>query len=130
MKALRYQRGRIVAFFLIVKVDVTLRSCSHLFFRSPFFNEHNLLLDNVLFFMAEELLGRIKTTELFNFQDQNQSLNSTVMALSSRVGSLQVREEELSSRLQLKVRDWTFIQTLFFRKFLMMFVEICHTVDF
>lgn len=83
-----------------------------------------------MFFMAEELLGRIKTTELFNFQDQNQSLNSTVMALSSRVGSLQVREEELSSRLQLKVRDWTFIQTLFFGKFLMIFVEMCHTVDF
>lgn len=37
------------------------------------------------------------------FQEKNQSLNSTVTALSTQVGSLQVREEELSSMLKLKV---------------------------
>lgn len=41
------------------------------------------------------------------FEDQNQSLNSTVVALSSQVGSLQVREEELSSMLKLKEQDVT-----------------------
>lgn len=37
------------------------------------------------------------------FQEKNQSLNSTVTALSTQVGSLQVREEELSSMLKLEV---------------------------
>ncbi|MED6239649.1 hypothetical protein ATANTOWER_009146, partial [Ataeniobius toweri] len=36
---------------------------------------------------------------------KNQSLSSTVMALSTQVGSLQVREEELSSMLKLKDKD-------------------------
>ncbi|XP_054468744.1 coiled-coil domain-containing protein 62 isoform X2 [Anoplopoma fimbria] len=40
-----------------------------------------------------------------DFEEKNQSLNSTVMALSSQVGSLQVREEELSSMLKLKDKD-------------------------
>ncbi|XP_037607847.1 coiled-coil domain-containing protein 62 [Sebastes umbrosus] len=42
-----------------------------------------------------------------DFEEQNQSLNSTVMALSTQVGSLQVREEELSSMLKLKDKDVT-----------------------
>lgn len=37
------------------------------------------------------------------FQEKNQSLSSTLMALSTQLGSLQVREEELSSMLKLKV---------------------------
>ncbi|CAL8318291.1 unnamed protein product [Lota lota] len=40
-----------------------------------------------------------------DLQDKNTSLNSTVLALSSQVGSLQVREEELRSMLQLKEKD-------------------------
>ncbi|TDH02378.1 hypothetical protein EPR50_G00172120 [Perca flavescens] len=40
-----------------------------------------------------------------DFEEKNQSLNSTVMALSTQVGSLQVREEELSSMLKLKDKD-------------------------
>ncbi|KAK1884345.1 Coiled-coil domain containing protein 62 [Dissostichus eleginoides] len=40
-----------------------------------------------------------------DFEEKNQSLNSTVMALSTQVGSLQVREEELSSMLKLKEKD-------------------------
>lgn len=40
-----------------------------------------------------------------DFQEKNQSLSSTVMALSSQLGSLQVREEELSSMLRLKDKD-------------------------
>ncbi|KAI4817073.1 hypothetical protein KUCAC02_009360 [Chaenocephalus aceratus] len=40
-----------------------------------------------------------------DFEEKNQSLNSTVMALSTQVGSLQVREEELSSMLKLKEND-------------------------
>ncbi|XP_070780450.1 coiled-coil domain-containing protein 62 isoform X2 [Enoplosus armatus] len=42
-----------------------------------------------------------------DFGEKNQSLNSTVMALSTQVGSLQVREEELSSMLKLKDKDVT-----------------------
>uniref|UniRef100_UPI0037E7F6D8 coiled-coil domain-containing protein 62 n=1 Tax=Semicossyphus pulcher TaxID=241346 RepID=UPI0037E7F6D8 len=42
-----------------------------------------------------------------DFEEKNQSLNSTVMALSTQVGSLQVREEELSSMLKLKDKDVT-----------------------
>ncbi|XP_044189430.1 coiled-coil domain-containing protein 62 [Thunnus albacares] len=42
-----------------------------------------------------------------DFEDKNQSLNSTVVALSTQVGSLQVREEELSSMLKLKDKDVT-----------------------
>ncbi|XP_023255447.1 coiled-coil domain-containing protein 62 [Seriola lalandi dorsalis] len=42
-----------------------------------------------------------------DFEEKNQSLNSTLMALSSQVGSLQVREEELSSMLKLKDKDVT-----------------------
>uniref|UniRef100_A0A3Q4B3Y7 Uncharacterized protein n=1 Tax=Mola mola TaxID=94237 RepID=A0A3Q4B3Y7_MOLML len=42
-----------------------------------------------------------------DFEEKNQSLNSTIMALSSQVGSLQVREEELSSMLKLKDKDVT-----------------------
>ncbi|XP_073334218.1 coiled-coil domain-containing protein 62 isoform X2 [Pagrus major] len=42
-----------------------------------------------------------------DFEGKNQSLNSTVMALSTQVGSLQVREEELSSMLKLKNKDVT-----------------------
>ncbi|XP_062268485.1 coiled-coil domain-containing protein 62 isoform X2 [Platichthys flesus] len=41
------------------------------------------------------------------FKEKNQSLNSTLMALSTQVGSLQVREEELSSMLKLKDTDVT-----------------------
>ncbi|XP_033978914.1 coiled-coil domain-containing protein 62 isoform X1 [Trematomus bernacchii] len=40
-----------------------------------------------------------------DFEEKNQSLNSTVMVLSTQVGSLQVREEELSSMLKLKEKD-------------------------
>ncbi|KAJ3604835.1 hypothetical protein NHX12_026887 [Muraenolepis orangiensis] len=40
-----------------------------------------------------------------DLQDKNDSLTSTVLALSSQVGSLQVREEELSSMLKLKDKD-------------------------
>lgn len=42
-----------------------------------------------------------------DFEEKNQSLNSTVLALSTQVGSLQVREEELSSMLKLKDKDVT-----------------------
>ncbi|XP_030291865.1 coiled-coil domain-containing protein 62 isoform X2 [Sparus aurata] len=42
-----------------------------------------------------------------DFEEKNQSLSSTLMALSSQVGSLQVREEELSSMLKLKNKDVT-----------------------
>ncbi|XP_036972828.1 coiled-coil domain-containing protein 62 isoform X1 [Acanthopagrus latus] len=42
-----------------------------------------------------------------DFEEKNQSLNSTLMALSTQVGSLQVREEELSSMLKLKNKDVT-----------------------
>ncbi|KAM4635719.1 coiled-coil domain-containing protein 62 isoform 2-T2 [Polymixia lowei] len=42
-----------------------------------------------------------------DFEEQNQSLNLTVMALSTQVGSLQVREEELSAMLKLKDKDVT-----------------------
>ncbi|XP_029920890.1 coiled-coil domain-containing protein 62 isoform X2 [Myripristis murdjan] len=42
-----------------------------------------------------------------DFEEKNQSLNSTVMALSSQVGSLQVREEELSAMLKFKDKDMT-----------------------
>ncbi|XP_067289113.1 coiled-coil domain-containing protein 62 isoform X5 [Pseudorasbora parva] len=40
-----------------------------------------------------------------DIEERNQSLNSTVMMLSSQVGQLQVREEELSSMLRLKDKD-------------------------
>ncbi|XP_034566068.1 coiled-coil domain-containing protein 62 isoform X2 [Notolabrus celidotus] len=40
-----------------------------------------------------------------DFEEKNQSLNSSVMSLSSQLGSLQVREEELSSMLKLKDKD-------------------------
>uniref|UniRef100_A0A3Q3GC54 Coiled-coil domain containing 62 n=1 Tax=Labrus bergylta TaxID=56723 RepID=A0A3Q3GC54_9LABR len=40
-----------------------------------------------------------------DFEEKNQSLNSTLMALSTQVGSLQVREEELRSMLKLKDKD-------------------------
>ncbi|XP_058645352.1 coiled-coil domain-containing protein 62 isoform X1 [Onychostoma macrolepis] len=40
-----------------------------------------------------------------DLEERNQSLNSTVMILSSQVGQLQVREEELSSMLKLKDKD-------------------------
>uniref|UniRef100_A0A673KPD6 Coiled-coil domain-containing protein 62-like n=1 Tax=Sinocyclocheilus rhinocerous TaxID=307959 RepID=A0A673KPD6_9TELE len=40
-----------------------------------------------------------------DLEERNQSLNSTVMRLSSQVGQLQVREEELSSMLKLKDKD-------------------------
>ncbi|XP_047228535.1 coiled-coil domain-containing protein 62 isoform X2 [Girardinichthys multiradiatus] len=40
-----------------------------------------------------------------DYEAKNQSLSSTVMALSTQVGSLQVREEELSSMLKLKDKD-------------------------
>ncbi|XP_068191805.1 coiled-coil domain-containing protein 62 [Antennarius striatus] len=42
-----------------------------------------------------------------DFEEQNQSLNSTIVALSTKVGSLQVREEELSTMLKLKDKDVT-----------------------
>lgn len=38
-----------------------------------------------------------------HLQEKNQSLNSTIVTLSSQVGKLQVHEEELSSMLRLKV---------------------------
>ncbi|XP_067255097.1 coiled-coil domain-containing protein 62 [Chanodichthys erythropterus] len=40
-----------------------------------------------------------------DLEERNQSLNSTVLILSSQVGQLQVREEELSSMLKLKDKD-------------------------
>uniref|UniRef100_A0A3P9PUX6 Coiled-coil domain containing 62 n=1 Tax=Poecilia reticulata TaxID=8081 RepID=A0A3P9PUX6_POERE len=40
-----------------------------------------------------------------DYEAKNQSLSSAVMALSTQVGSLQVREEELSSMLKLKDKD-------------------------
>ncbi|KAK7125374.1 hypothetical protein R3I93_020904 [Phoxinus phoxinus] len=40
-----------------------------------------------------------------DLEERNQSLNSTVMILSSQVGQLKVREEELSSMLKLKDKD-------------------------
>uniref|UniRef100_A0A3Q2P3F8 Coiled-coil domain containing 62 n=1 Tax=Fundulus heteroclitus TaxID=8078 RepID=A0A3Q2P3F8_FUNHE len=40
-----------------------------------------------------------------DYEAKNQSLSSTVMTLSTQVGSLQVREEELSSMLKLKDKD-------------------------
>ncbi|KAM4719720.1 coiled-coil domain-containing protein 62 isoform 2-T2 [Anableps anableps] len=40
-----------------------------------------------------------------DYEAKNQSLSSTVMALSTQVGSMQVREEELSSMLKLKEKD-------------------------
>ncbi|KAM3600159.1 uncharacterized protein V6R79_018742 [Siganus canaliculatus] len=42
-----------------------------------------------------------------DYQEKNQSLSSTIMALSAQVGALQVREEELSSMLKLKDKDVT-----------------------
>ncbi|XP_028273877.1 coiled-coil domain-containing protein 62 isoform X2 [Parambassis ranga] len=42
-----------------------------------------------------------------DFEEKNQSLSSTLMALSTQLGSLQVREEELSSMLKLKDKDVT-----------------------
>uniref|UniRef100_A0A665U8K6 Coiled-coil domain containing 62 n=1 Tax=Echeneis naucrates TaxID=173247 RepID=A0A665U8K6_ECHNA len=42
-----------------------------------------------------------------DWEEKNQSLTSTLMALSTQVGSLQVREEELSSMLKLKDKDVT-----------------------
>uniref|UniRef100_A0A1A8L7D1 Huntingtin interacting protein 1 related n=1 Tax=Nothobranchius pienaari TaxID=704102 RepID=A0A1A8L7D1_9TELE len=42
-----------------------------------------------------------------DYEEKNQSLSSTVMALSTQVGSLRVREEELSSVLKLKDKDVT-----------------------
>ncbi|XP_055087636.1 coiled-coil domain-containing protein 62 isoform X2 [Periophthalmus magnuspinnatus] len=40
-----------------------------------------------------------------DFEEQNKSLNSSVTALSTQIGALQVREEELSSMLKLKEKD-------------------------
>ncbi|XP_077099814.1 coiled-coil domain-containing protein 62 isoform X1 [Siphateles boraxobius] len=40
-----------------------------------------------------------------DLEERNQSLNSTVMILSSQVGQLKVREEEISSMLKLKDKD-------------------------
>ncbi|XP_057177355.1 coiled-coil domain-containing protein 62 isoform X1 [Triplophysa rosa] len=40
-----------------------------------------------------------------DLEEKNQSLNSTVMMLSSQVGQLQVREEELGTMLRLKDKD-------------------------
>ncbi|XP_017537155.1 coiled-coil domain-containing protein 62 isoform X1 [Pygocentrus nattereri] len=40
-----------------------------------------------------------------DLEEKNQSLNSTIMTLSSQVGQLQVHEEELSSMLKLKDKD-------------------------
>ncbi|CAG5867733.1 unnamed protein product [Menidia menidia] len=40
-----------------------------------------------------------------DYEERNQSLSSTVTALSTQVGSLQVREEELRSLLELKDKD-------------------------
>uniref|UniRef100_A0A8C1U233 Coiled-coil domain containing 62 n=1 Tax=Cyprinus carpio TaxID=7962 RepID=A0A8C1U233_CYPCA len=40
-----------------------------------------------------------------DLEERNQSLDSTVMMLSSQLGQLQVREEELSSMLKLKDKD-------------------------
>lgn len=56
-----------------------------------------------MFVSAETKQLQIRTKVCCVSQEKNQSLNSTVMALSSQVGSLQVREEELSSMLKLKV---------------------------
>ncbi|XP_051539841.1 coiled-coil domain-containing protein 62-like isoform X2 [Myxocyprinus asiaticus] len=40
-----------------------------------------------------------------DLEEKNQSLNSTIMMLSTQVGQLQLREEELSSVLRLKDKD-------------------------
>ncbi|XP_069556997.1 coiled-coil domain-containing protein 62 isoform X2 [Brachyistius frenatus] len=42
-----------------------------------------------------------------DLEEKNQSLSSTVVSLSTQLGSLQVREEELSSMLKLKDKDVT-----------------------
>lgn len=42
-----------------------------------------------------------------DFEEQNKSLNSTVLVLSAQLGSLQVREEQLTSTLKLKDKDVT-----------------------
>ncbi|XP_051541787.1 coiled-coil domain-containing protein 62-like isoform X5 [Myxocyprinus asiaticus] len=54
-----------------------------------------------------ELSQRELTTTRYQqeLEEKNQSLNSTVMMLSTQVGQLQVREEELSSMLRLKDKD-------------------------
>ncbi|XP_040012742.1 coiled-coil domain-containing protein 62 isoform X2 [Xiphias gladius] len=62
---------------------------------------------------AQQLLRQLEqkqqniSQKCHDFEDKNQSLNSTLMALSTQVGSLQVREEELSSMLKLKEKDVT-----------------------
>lgn len=77
--------------------------------------------------------GTINKSALVNFfsvlkqsllflQGKNESLNSTVMALSSQVGSLQVREEELSSRLKLKVQEQG-------QRPAFLFTRICHNLQ-
>ncbi|XP_011603053.2 coiled-coil domain-containing protein 62 isoform X1 [Takifugu rubripes] len=61
--------------------------------------------------VAREQLGEFRqkqqsiSQKCEDFEEKNQSLNSTVMTLSYKVGSLQVREEELSSMLKLKDKD-------------------------
>ncbi|XP_020777348.1 coiled-coil domain-containing protein 62 isoform X2 [Boleophthalmus pectinirostris] len=40
-----------------------------------------------------------------DFEEQNKSLNASVTALSTQIGTMQVREEELSSMLKLKEKD-------------------------
>ncbi|KAI4901049.1 hypothetical protein NFI96_034326 [Prochilodus magdalenae] len=46
-----------------------------------------------------------RSQQQHNLEEKNQSMNSTIMALSSQVGQLQVHEEELSSMLKLKDID-------------------------
>ncbi|XP_073730651.1 coiled-coil domain-containing protein 62 isoform X3 [Misgurnus anguillicaudatus] len=60
---------------------------------------------------AQQQLHEMSQTQLNtsrhqqDLEEKNQSLNSTIMMLSSQVGQLQVREEELSSMLKLKDKD-------------------------
>uniref|UniRef100_A0A8C8DIW9 Uncharacterized protein n=1 Tax=Oryzias sinensis TaxID=183150 RepID=A0A8C8DIW9_9TELE len=55
----------------------------------------------------QQLCGFSLQILLLKFQEKNQSLSSTVTALSTQVGSLQAREEELTSMLRLKEKDAT-----------------------
>ncbi|KAF7217780.1 coiled-coil domain-containing protein 62 isoform X4 [Nothobranchius furzeri] len=50
----------------------------------------------------EHIIGKCR-----DYEEKNQSLSSTGMALSTQVGSLRVREEELSAVLKLKDKDVT-----------------------
>lgn len=58
---------------------------------------------NIMFWARRHYMHILTLNIICVSQEQNKSLNATVMALSTQVGSLQVREEELRSMLKLKV---------------------------